>query len=47
MVEALRKFTKIAGPKSQWGLVIVDKQRPDTIYTCTNGSPLLIGFSRQ
>lgn len=47
MVEALRKFGKIAGDKSQWGLVIVDKEKPDTIYTYTNGSPLLIGFSRQ
>lgn len=47
MIEALEEFKKIAGAKSQWGLVIIDKTAPDTIYTATNGSPLLIGFSAQ
>ncbi|XP_031472745.1 uncharacterized protein LOC116245226 [Nymphaea colorata] len=47
MVEALEEFKKIAGSKSQWGLVIIDRTAPDTIYTATNGSPLLIGFSAQ
>lgn len=47
MLEALKEFTTIAAPKSQWGLVIIDKASPDTIYTATNGSPLLIGFSAE
>lgn len=46
MVEALTEFSKIAEKKSQWGLVIIDKESPDVIYTSTNGSPLLIGFSK-
>lgn len=45
MCEALIEFGKVAGEKSQWGLVIIDKKQPDTIYTYTNGSPLLIGFA--
>lgn len=47
MIEALSEFEKIAGEKSQWGLVIIDKEEPDAIYTATNGSPLLIGFSAE
>lgn len=47
MLEALTEFASIAADKSQWGLVIIDKDAPDTIYTFTNGSPLLIGFSEQ
>jgi len=38
-------FGSIAGEASQWGVMISDKQEPDKIYTYTNGSPLLIGFS--
>ena len=46
MVEALEKFGSVADLKaSQWGLVIVDREQPDKIYTYTHGSPLLIGFS--
>lgn len=45
MVDALKNVKKVAGPASQWGLVIIDRQYPDTIYTYTYGSPLLIGFS--
>ena len=46
VVEALRSFGKVAGAESQWGLVLVDREQPDKIYTYTNGSPLLIGFSK-
>jgi|JI9StandDraft_1071089.scaffolds.fasta_scaffold33304_2 glucosamine--fructose-6-phosphate aminotransferase (isomerizing) len=46
MHNALKAFGRIAGDKSQWGLVIVDREQPDKIYTYTNGSPLLIGFSK-
>ena len=45
MVDALKNVGKVAGPASQWGLVIIDRQEPDKLYTYTNGSPLLIGFS--
>ena len=45
VVEALENFGKIAGKESQWGVMICDRQNPDKIYTSTNGSPLLIGFS--
>jgi glucosamine 6-phosphate synthetase-like amidotransferase/phosphosugar isomerase protein len=46
MVEALEFFSSKAELKaSQWGLVIVDREQPDKIYTFTHGSPLLIGFS--
>lgn len=45
--EALEEFKAKAGKESQWGLVIIDKESPDTIYTATNGSPLLIGFSAE
>ena len=46
MVEALEFFGETAEKKaSQWGLVIVDREEPDKIYTYTHGSPLLIGFS--
>jgi glucosamine--fructose-6-phosphate aminotransferase (isomerizing) len=45
MIEALQFFGSIAGKASQWGLVIVDRDQPDKIYTYTHGSPLLIGFS--
>ena len=45
IVEALKMFGSIAGEASQWGVMISDKQEPDKIYTYTNGSPLLIGFS--
>jgi glucosamine--fructose-6-phosphate aminotransferase (isomerizing) len=45
MLEALEEFKARAGKDSQWGLVIIDRATPDTIYTATNGSPLLIGFS--
>ena len=46
VLEAISEFEKVAGKGEQWGLVVVDKNHPDTIYTATNGSPLLIGFSK-
>jgi len=45
VVEALKEFNKIAGEHSQLGVVVIDKDHSDTIYTSTMGSPLLIGFS--
>ena len=45
IVEALELFGSIAGEKSQWGIMICDKEQPDIIYTSTKGSPLLIGFN--
>lgn len=46
MVQALSEFNVIAGEHSQLGLVVIDKDHSDTIYTSTKGSPLLIGFSK-
>lgn len=31
----------------QWGIVIMDKNEPDKIWTSTHGSPILIGFNDQ
>jgi glucosamine 6-phosphate synthetase-like amidotransferase/phosphosugar isomerase protein len=45
MLEALEEFKARAGKDSQWGLVIIDRATPDTIYTATNSSPLLIACS--
>jgi hypothetical protein len=36
MLEALEEFKARAGKDSQWGLVIIDRATPDTIYTATN-----------
>ena len=32
---------------SQWGIVIMDKDEPNKIWTSTNGSPILIGFNSE
>lgn len=45
MLEALKFFGTILGKASQLGLVVVDKQEPQKIYTYSDGSPILIGFS--
>jgi glucosamine 6-phosphate synthetase-like amidotransferase/phosphosugar isomerase protein len=45
MLEALKLFGTILGKASQLGLVVVDKQEPEKIYTYSDGSPILIGFS--
>jgi glucosamine--fructose-6-phosphate aminotransferase (isomerizing) len=29
----------------QWGLVVINKKKPDEICVATNGSPILIGFA--
>lgn len=34
----------MVSPESQWALVVVDKEKPDMIYTSTRGLPLLVGF---
>jgi glucosamine 6-phosphate synthetase-like amidotransferase/phosphosugar isomerase protein len=47
MVEALKRFGEEAGENSQWGIVAIDKEESDRIYTFTKGSPLLIGFNKQ
>ena len=33
--------------KPQWGIVIMDKDEPNKIWTSTNGSPILIGFNSE
>ncbi len=47
VTDALKSFGEIAEKGSQWGLVLLDKKNPTSLYTYTQGSPLLIGFSRQ
>lgn len=42
--EALELFSEIAGKESQWGMLIIDREQSDRIYTSTNGSPMLVGF---
>ena len=44
IVEGLREVEKIASPNSQWGVVVIDKEQPDRIYTSTRGSPILVGL---
>ena len=29
----------------QWGIVVMDKDHPNKIWTTTNGSPILIGMN--
>ena len=36
---------KLNSVKPQWGIVIIDKENPDKMWTSTNGSPILIGFN--
>ena len=31
--------------KPQWGIVIIDKDEPNKMWTTTNGSPILIGMN--
>ena len=31
--------------RGTWGLVIMNKEEPDQIVACRNGSPLLVGLS--
>lgn len=48
MVEAIRKTEEIIKETSdqpQWGIVLMDKQEPNKIWTSTFGSPILIGLS--
>ena len=42
----MRELETIASKNKQWGLVAIDKDHPDTIYTATYGASLLIGFSQ-
>ena len=44
IAEGLREIENIVSPNSQWGLVVIDKDRPDRIYTSTKGSPILVGL---
>jgi glucosamine 6-phosphate synthetase-like amidotransferase/phosphosugar isomerase protein len=39
--EIMKKNTE----KPQWGVVIMDKNEPDKLWTTTNGSPILVGFN--
>lgn len=50
MVEAIRKGEEImikTSTKPQWGIVVMDKEEPEKIWTSTHGSPILIGFNDQ
>lgn len=31
--------------KGTWGLVIINKDEPDKIVACRNGSPIVVGFN--
>ncbi len=43
----MKKFSKIVSKDSIWGIALINRDSPDTIYTATYGSPLLIGFSAE
>lgn len=48
LMEALiesEKIMKENSKKSQWGVVMIDRDEPDKIWTSTNGSPILIGMN--
>ena len=44
IAQGLREIENIVSPNSQWGLVVIDKDQPDRIYTSTKGSPILVGL---
>lgn len=39
--------TKVLKEKLQgtWGIVIINKEEPDKLVVCRNGSPLLVGLA--
>lgn len=48
MIDAVRKTEDILRETSenpQWGIVIIDKDYPNKIWTATNGSPILVGMN--
>jgi glucosamine--fructose-6-phosphate aminotransferase (isomerizing) len=48
MMEAIKwteQILKQSTERPQWGVVIMDKDQPDKLWTATNGSPILVGFS--
>lgn len=48
MIEAIKKGEQImiaTSTKPQWGIVVMDKEEPQKIWTSTHGSPILIGFN--
>ena len=48
VLEAIQKTERIMADfsdKPQWGIVAVDKEHPDKMWTSTKGSPILIGMN--